>query len=286
MLDKRGIAVYLGTAFLLAIVLAVGGSALGWDGLRAPGGISLATLALAAWIPAAAAFAGKRAGGTRIESRAWPIPPLRFVAALLLAPAGFVILFLILSLLGLATPDWDVNQLAAYAPESGPDGAADIPPAFLLSLAFVATLLVLPVLHTLALFGHEWGWRGYLLPRLLPLGRLRAHALVAALWIAWLAILAAPHIGGWLFLRMLLLAGCFGVVLNEMWRCARHHGLTAVALGAFTANILGVWPHLFPNANPPWGGVMGGGAIALWGAIALMAAAAGIRRKDEAAEAS
>lgn len=34
-------------------------------------------------------------------------------------------------------------------------------------------------------FGEEYGWRGYLFPRLLPLGELRASLLVGVIWAFW-----------------------------------------------------------------------------------------------------
>jgi hypothetical protein len=47
---------------------------------------------------------------------------------------------------------------------------------------------VLPVLVAdtlLNVFGEEYGWRGYLLPKLLPLGELRASLIVGVIWGAW-----------------------------------------------------------------------------------------------------
>jgi len=41
-----------------------------------------------------------------------------------------------------------------------------------------------PVSALLA-FGEEYGWRGYLLPRLLPLGEVRASIVVALIWAPW-----------------------------------------------------------------------------------------------------
>jgi uncharacterized protein len=41
-----------------------------------------------------------------------------------------------------------------------------------------------PVSALLA-FGEEYGWRGYLLPRLLPLGEVRASVVVALIWAPW-----------------------------------------------------------------------------------------------------
>jgi uncharacterized protein len=52
-------------------------------------------------------------------------------------------------------------------------------------------------------FGEEYGWRGYLLPRLLPLGEVRASLLVALIWGPWhvpflLAGLNYPDVNFWL----------------------------------------------------------------------------------------
>jgi membrane protease YdiL (CAAX protease family) len=49
----------------------------------------------------------------------------------------------------------------------------------------VLLLVVGTPLSALLALGEEYGWRGYLLPRLLPLGEVRASIVVALIWAPW-----------------------------------------------------------------------------------------------------
>ena len=63
--------------------------------------------------------------------------------------------------------------------------------------------------NVLFTFGEEYGWRGYLLPRLLPLSEIRATLLVALIWGPWhvpllLAGLNYPGVDPWLAILVFL----------------------------------------------------------------------------------
>ncbi|MFC7166432.1 CPBP family intramembrane glutamic endopeptidase [Halospeciosus flavus] len=58
------------------------------------------------------------------------------------------------------------------------------PATFVLVQVVQATLLA-PVINAVATFGEEFGWRGYLLPKLLPLGRREAVLVSGVVWGVW-----------------------------------------------------------------------------------------------------
>ena len=133
-------------------------------------------------------------------------------------------------------------------------------------------------LFALAALGNELGWRGYLLPRLMPLGRPAAYALVGVFWFVWALPLLYLSFSGiestqdfWgLVPRVAIMMLLLSVVLGEIQRRRSHVGLAAVGLGSFFAQAYeGVWQYLFPIPVEPWTGSFGVVAIAVWAALAL-----------------
>src|SRR5215216_3207262 len=105
----------------------------------------------------------------------------RYYLAALAAPAVFVTaVVFIVQALGLGEFNWSELGWFAYL------------------MLMVSALVV-----TLFTFGEEYGWRGYLLPRLLPLGEIRASLLLGVIWSFWhlpllLAGLNYPGVNVWL----------------------------------------------------------------------------------------
>jgi hypothetical protein len=94
-----------------------------------------------------------------------------------------------------ARRNWRYYALAAIAPMflvtatiaiSTATGLADLDagstPIWLL---YLVLLLVNTPISAIATLGEEYGWRGYLLPKLLPLGQLKASLIVALIWAPW-----------------------------------------------------------------------------------------------------
>ncbi len=64
---------------------------------------------------------------------------------------------------------------------------AEIPfgPGLLAAIQIFQGILLSPLLNLVPIFGEEFGWRGYLLPKLLPLGERKAYIISGLIWGVW-----------------------------------------------------------------------------------------------------
>jgi len=73
-----------------------------------------------------------------------------------------------------------VKKLMAASP-----ALAAISPWGLIAIELLQAALIAPILNAIATFGEEFGWRGYLLPKLMPLGGRKAMLLIGVIWGVW-----------------------------------------------------------------------------------------------------
>jgi membrane protease YdiL (CAAX protease family) len=76
-------------------------------------------------------------------------------------------------------------------------GIAEFDPGKPVWLVYVALVAATPIAAVMTL-GEEYGWRGYLLPKLLPLGEVKASIIVGLVWGPWHAplLFAGLNYGG------------------------------------------------------------------------------------------
>ncbi|MBG0789839.1 MAG: CPBP family intramembrane metalloprotease [Desulfovibrionaceae bacterium] len=161
--------------------------------------------------------------------------------------------------------------LTAYVPPTG-----ELDENFLLKVALPLSVVLGPFINLLFGLGEEAGWRGFLLPRLLPLGKVRAYLLLGVIWGLWHAplIFAGLNYPGHPvdgIVMMCVLSVAFGFFINEMTLHYKSSILAGFIHGAFNAQGFGVWLWIFPNTHPILGGPFGLVGAACWLALGLAA---------------
>jgi hypothetical protein len=96
-------------------------------------------------------------------------------------------------------------------------------PAYILP---VLALLLIP--EIIVSFGEEYGWRGYLLPRLMPLGEIKASLILGVVWSLWHlpVLLAGVLYGGntfWLALAIYMFTVTMSTFAYTWLGAASHH---------------------------------------------------------------
>jgi membrane protease YdiL (CAAX protease family) len=270
-LKKSQSIAYLLIAFGLAWILFVLPLAFGAPGTISRQTASLVCWAAAMWAPGIAAILTTlkvdrqpfgslhlgRLGDKRAYLWAWLLPLALTTATGLLT-----------WLLGAGKLDLEFTSIRqAMAQAAGPQ----IPPGLVVGLQIAVALTIGPLFNTLFALGEELGWRGYLLPQLLPLGQGRAILFSGVIWGVWHwpAILQGQNYPQYPLpglALMVVFCVLFGTILS--WLYLRTHSPWAPALGHGALNAVAGFPLLFmPQVNM----VVGGALTSLIGWIPMIA---------------
>jgi len=148
-----------------------------------------------------------------------------------------------------------------------------LPSPLVLSAAIFAQSLTLGVLVTSVFtFGEEFGWTGYLLMRLLPLGRWRAALIYGAIWGLWHAPIIAggynypgyPGIGA---VMMCALTIAFALTQTALRLRFDSVLLTSFFHASINTQGLGLLPFLVIGVSPILGGITGLVGIVAFGTL-------------------
>ena len=266
-LDWKAVGSYVALAFGLAWVPE--GIALA-RGVRFKS-LTVGTMALLAAVmltPAIAAFIVRRyvtrEGFVTAGLRRGPWRPYCFVW--IGVPLLVVGIYLLTLFLGLGRFDPTLSQLTARMEEVAQAQGLRIPPLpppAVLSAAIMAQSLTFGVLiASIFTFGEEFGWTGYLLVRLLPLGRWRAALIYGGIWGLWHApIIAAgynypdhPRLGP---AMMCLLTISLALTQTALWLRYDSVLLTTFFHASINSQGLGVLPMFVAGVSSIYGGTTG-----------------------------
>jgi len=150
-----------------------------------------------------------------------------------------------------------------------------LPSPLVLSAVIFAQSLTLGVLVTSVFtFGEEFGWTGYLLMRLLPLGRWRAALIYGAIWGVWHAPIIAggfnypgyPLIGP---LMMCALTITFALTQTALRLRFDSVLLTSFFHASINTQGLGILPMLVIGVSPILGGITGLVGLVAFGTLGI-----------------
>lgn len=212
---------------------------------------------------------------------AWVVTPLLVLGALALGAA-----------LGVAPLDFRGAPGLRHALEASPAGVralAKLSAGRLLAVQVAAACVIGPLVNAPVVFGEEWGWRGYLVPRLARHGHATAligSGVVWGLWHAPLIVLGHNYPGHPFVGPLMMVAFCVAVgsvlghlrlVSGSVWPAVVAHG----SLNALGPVVLAVIPD-GSTWNPLTTGISGLVGLALLAPLAAWALTRGSTRQGHA----
>lgn len=166
------------------------------------------------------------------------------------------------------------EALASYSETAGEE--VPFGPGAFAAIQIIQAILISPVVNLVPIFGEEFGWRAYLLPKLLPLGERKAYLYSGLIWGVWHAPVilmgynygfgypGAPWSGVLMFIWVAFLLGTFfgwaSLQVRNMWPAIIGH---AVLNGVASAVVLFTVGEPSPLLGPLVAGVIGSLGFAL-----------------------
>jgi len=206
-----------------------------------------------------------RWGRGRYHLVAWLLPFLLGVVSYLLTVA-----------LGAGQADLSGRALTEKLPEAqrmAAEAQADALGPWLPVVAVLSSLTTGVLVTTIAAFGEEFGWRGYLQPRLSRLGKVPAMALVGLIWGLWHApIIIQGHNYPGHPVEGVFLMCLFCVVLGLIfgWLFEAAGSVLAPSIAHASLNSAGATPMAFlRGADPTVGGITGVVGIGVMAALVV-----------------
>lgn len=223
--------------------------------------------ALAMWGPGIAAMVANRISGRPFSAlRLNTLGPKRYYLwALFLFPVLSLLTILTTILIGAG--HFDVNFTLIREAMADAPGVDRLDIRLILAIQIVSAVLVAPFFNSLLALGEELGWRGFLLPRLMPLGQWPAILLSGVIWGFWHAPAVVqglnypgyPILGIFMMIVFCVLAG---IILS--WLYLNTRSPWSAALGHGSINAVAGLPVMFlvPGLDMAFGGTLS--SVAGW----------------------
>ncbi|PWH12459.1 MAG: CPBP family intramembrane metalloprotease domain-containing protein [Anaerolineae bacterium] len=273
MIDKKSLSWFLFIAFAISWVLFAAPLA-AKNNPEIYVRLLFALFALAMWGPGIAAIivtlfiARQPFSSLRLNTLG---PKRYYFWAWFLAPLIAVLTLGATILLGTGTFDPTLSAIRQMMAQTPPTQTLPSTETLLL-LQSIFTLTLAPFINLVFALGEELGWRGFLLPKLLPLGEWKALLLSGAIWGFWHAPAIALH--GHNFPQhpylgvLVMMIGCIllGIIFGWLYLKTRSPWAPALAHGAFNAIAPAAILFLHPEELDT---ALGGNPLGLAGWVAM-----------------
>ncbi|MDY6846382.1 MAG: CPBP family intramembrane glutamic endopeptidase [Chloroflexota bacterium] len=177
--------------------------------------------------------------------------------------------------------DKSLSALKNLLADSGQTGS--INPWLIAVTQALQALILSPILNAIPTFGEEFGWRGYLQPKLMPLGGRNAVILTGLIWGVWhwpvifmgynygKDYFGAPFLGPlamvWLTLALSVFFGWLSIKADSLWPAVIAHGALN---GIASLGLIFVKGSPDPLLGPAPVGIIGGIGLTLTAALILL----------------
>jgi membrane protease YdiL (CAAX protease family) len=242
MINRKALVVYLILSFALAWVFFLLPIAFGEPGSQPRQIATTVFFMLAMWMPGISAilvtlFVKKEKFGSLNLNRLGP--KRYYLWAWLLFPVLAILTGILTLIFNAGQLDLEftmIKQSMAQIP-----GGDVISPGLIVIIQILAAFTLAPLFNMIFALGEELGWRGFLLPELLPLGQWKAVLVSGVIWGLWHAPaiwqgLNYPTVNPWMgILMMIVFTVLTGTIFSWLYLETRSPWAPALAHGALNA---------------------------------------------------
>ena len=237
MVNRKSLIIFLVLAFLISWPLFLAPLALKNIDVQTQKIVTQISFSVAMWGPGIAAIIATLASGGSIRDfNLRKLGPKRFYLwAWLLFPILTVVSGLVTILVGIGELDPNFTMIKGLLPE-----AASVNPITYIAMQVGSALTFAPIFNMLFAMGEELGWRGFLLPKLLPLGQWKAILISNIIWGLWHApaIIQGHNYPGYPISGIFMMAVfsvLLGMILSWLYLNTKSPWAPALAHGSLNA---------------------------------------------------
>ncbi len=255
MINKKALAIFLSLTFGLTIILLIIARLCGFNLFAAntPTIFSQIVILGAMFVPAISALIVQifilkkplKDLGFRIGPKWMYLKTYLMIALVFFVNYGLTWAFII-------PPDW---TLASFLHQYAPGLNLPLPAPIMILLLSLITFILAPIVNMIPALGEEIGWRGFLLPALEPLGKVKAMVLSGVIWALWhtpmiliLGFMYGRQAWPGVLIHFVTVTG-FGIWMGYIWFKTRSTVLAAFMHATFNANAYGVWSIIFISGS-------------------------------------